>query len=218
MLWVHVRTGQETLQGRQGTPLLERGGERSQPRRAGRSASGAVPGRDQRSSARGVVPFDRGVAGRFRVRIDGAVRRRRRGAGAGLRGGADPGQGAEFTPTAAVGRVLAGADVVGSAGAGSILAYPAAVEPSGHTLAGRVEDVGVLSADRSGQRMAVASALVRSQRDARLAGQSDGGHRQRYAVPLSGQAGGAQAGVFLGFAGALGDVVRRAASTSCCTT
>ena len=57
---------------------------------------------------------------------------------------------------AAMGRVLAVADTLGSIGTGSVLGAAVAGEPAGHALAGRVEDAGVLPTDRSRQRVAAA--------------------------------------------------------------
>ena len=132
------------------------------PRRSRGAASSAVSGRDQRQPALGLVPIDRGVAGGFGFGADGAVCGGSGGAGAGLRGGSDQRQGSEPAPSAAVGCVLVGADLVGSVESGSVLGSAAAAKPPGHPLAGRIEDAGVLPVDRSGQRVAVAPALVTS--------------------------------------------------------
>ena len=78
---------------------------------------------------------------------------------------------------AAVGRVLAGAERLGvrgdpRAGAGPVLGAAIAVESARDALAGRAEGAGVLPADRAGQRLAAAPALVRAQRLARSVGKS----------------------------------------------
>ena len=209
-LWRHVRAVQETLQGRQGARLLERGGELPQPGRPGGAAAGAAPRRDQRQPTCGVVPVDRGARRRHGTGVDGAVRGGPGGAGTGLPGGAGQGEGPEPAPAAAMGGVLAGADAVGASGAGPVLGTAVAAEPAGHALAGHAEDAGVLPVDRSGQRVAAAPALVPAQRHGGLAGQPGGGGRRRHAVPLPGPAGRAPAGVLRVSAGTLGDAVRRA--------
>ena len=160
-LCVHVRALPKTLQGRQGAPLLERGGELPPARRSGGPASGSAPGRDQRRPACGVVPGGGGGGRRFALGADGLVRGGSGGAGAGLRDGSGEGRRAVGSASAAVGRVLAGAGVVGSAGTGSLLGASAAAEPPGDALAGRAEDAGGVPAGRSGQRVAAAPALVR---------------------------------------------------------
>ena len=80
--------------------------------------------------------------------------------GAGLRGGADPGHGRAGARSPPMGRMLAGADRVGSAGVGPVLGTALAAEPAGDAVAGRVEGAGLLPAHRSGERLAAAPALV----------------------------------------------------------
>ena len=59
---------------------------------------------------------------------------------------------------------------LGAVGAGEFLARAPAAHPRRHALAQCAQDAGGLPADRSGQRVAVASAVVRSQRDGRSLG------------------------------------------------
>ena len=63
-------------------------------------------------------------------------------------------------PATAMGSVLAGMSCVGSAAAERVLVGAAACLPTRDTLAQRVEDAGGLSTRRSGQRVAVAPAMV----------------------------------------------------------
>ena len=159
--------------------------------------------------AGGVVPVDRDPVRRRGCEAGGAVPGGPRGPGTGLRGGADRARWSAAAPGAAVGGVLAGARAVGAPGAGPVLASAAAAEPPGHALAGRAEDAGVLPADRPGQRVAAAPALVRAQRHGGSAGPAGVGAGRPHAVPLPGQAARPQARVLLVPAGALGDAVRR---------
>src|SRR5216683_4297899 len=57
----HVLAIRTTTEGRQGAPLLEHCRKPALCGRSGGAASGFVSGRDQRRSARGVVPGDRRV-------------------------------------------------------------------------------------------------------------------------------------------------------------
>src|SRR5712672_729048 len=108
-----------------------------------------------------MVSDDRSVRRRRPAnQTDRAVSRRSCGAGAGLRCGACAAQRPAAAPGTAMGSVLAGMSCMGSAAAGRVLVDAAACLPPRDTLAQRVEDAGGLSTGRSGQRVAVAPAMV----------------------------------------------------------
>ena len=75
------------------------------------------------------------------------------------------------TPAAAMGRVLARLPAVRATGARRVLGGAAARFARRDLLAARAADAGVLPADRSGQRVAAAPAVVRAQRHRRSAGE-----------------------------------------------
>ena len=187
---------------------MERGRERPGARWPGGAASGAVSGGDQRQPARGVVSFDRSSGGEVGFAPDGAVCRGPGSAGARLRSGSGPGSRCASARSAPVGRVLVGALSVGSCGAGPVLGAAIACEPTRHAMAGHPENAGLLPSHRPRERLAASPALVRTQRVTRSAGVRSG-PRQQHLVPLSGQAGGAQADVLLVSERALGEAVRR---------
>ena len=79
----------------------------------------------------------------------------------------------------------------------------------GHQLAAHPADAGVLSADRSGQRVAAASAVVRAERDGGSAGRGLCAGREECALPLPGQAAATQGGAVFASAPTLAGFVRR---------
>ena len=97
-------------------------------------------------------------------------------------------------PVRGLGRMLAGADRVGSAGVGPVLGTALAAEPAGDAVAGRVEGAGLLPAHRSGERLRRTGTGMPIAPCAICWGPTG---CQRHAVPLPGQAGGAQARVLL---------------------
>src|SRR5208337_465209 len=99
------------------------------------------------------------------IEADRVVSRRSSCPGSRLRRGFDPAERDAFAPTASMGRLLAGDGSVGSTANGRFLASGAAALARGNGLAERPEDLGRLSADLSGQRVAASPALVRAQRD-----------------------------------------------------
>src|SRR5258708_20631191 len=129
----------------------------------GKKRSGARPGRPQ--------PFfffnDTATAEIYTLSLHDALPISRScqglwGAGAaGCDGAASP---------APMGRLLARLSSLWAAATGSVLCTAAADFTRGHQLAAHPADAGVLSADRSRQRVAPASAVVRAERDGGLAG------------------------------------------------
>ena len=101
-----------------------------------------------------------------------------------------------------------GSDAVGPSQAGPVLGAALAGEPGRHPMAGHLEDPGLLPTHRPGKRLASSSALVRTQCTARYAGLRPG-DCQQHVVSVPGQAGGAQVGLLLVLACALGDDVQR---------
>ena len=73
----------------------------------------------------------------------------------------------ETVPSAPMGRLLAGQCALPEAGVGRLLDCAAAAQPQGHTVGSGAPNLGELSIDRSGQRMAFAPAVVRQERDGR---------------------------------------------------
>src|SRR6266850_3487501 len=102
-----------------------------------------------------------------------------------------------------MGSLLAGQGVMGAIEAGRILGRTAAAQPGRDALAECVQDAGELPADRSGQRMAVAPAVVPGHGDGGSAGRRYRVGADRQTLSLSGQANGAQDGVVFGPAAAL---------------
>jgi len=76
------------------------------------------------------------------------------------------------------GVMLVGLAAVGSVGAGCVLAVAPAAQSQRHPLAGCAQDTGVLSADRPGQRMAIAPAVVWTKRHGRCVGHRHPGDRR----------------------------------------
>src|ERR1700757_1314562 len=182
----HVLAIRAATEGRQGAPLLE---HCRKPALCGRSrgaAPGFVSGRDQRQPARGVVPTDRSLRrGKRALSAARLVSGRTvsAGSGPGLWGaGAARGDGA--ASAAPMGRLLARLSSLLAAAARSVLWAAAASLARGHQLAAHPADAGVLSADRSRQRVAPASAVVRRERDGGLARRGLWAGRQECAVSL----------------------------------
>src|SRR5258706_522362 len=92
---------------------------------------------------------------------------------------------AAVVPAAAVGRVLAGGEPVARTGARPVLGRAARPEPQGDALAPGAVALGDLPAAGAGERVALASPMVRGQRPGRPAGRGcpTGGDPQ--ALPLS---------------------------------
>src|SRR6266700_3232393 len=110
----------------------------------------------------------------------------RGGCGRGLRRSASPVQDAASS-SAAMGRLLAGRAVVAGASARSVLGRSPAAEPKGNAVGSDPAGSRQLPADRSGERVAAASRMVRQQRDCRFAGGRLrlGGRAQALCLPRS---------------------------------
>ncbi len=108
-----------------------------------------------------------------------------------------------------MGRGLVGLATVGTTRAGGFLGLALATEPKGDALAAGAVCAGVLSADCTGQRVALASALVRAHGLGRPAGDRPERGRPAQAVRLSRSIGGPQAGLVLTSDGPLARSVRR---------
>src|SRR5258708_14832960 len=87
-----------------------------------------------------------------------------------------------------MGSVLAGLSSLRAARTRPVLGGPAGRFARGHPLAAYPADLGVLPADRSGQRVAAAPAVVPEQRDGRSARRGLRAGRKERALPLPGQA------------------------------
>src|SRR5712691_215845 len=109
-----------------------------------------------------------------------------------------------------MGRVLAGVRAVRTAWAGSLLGGAFAGFTRGHVLAAHLADAGVLSTDRPRQRMALAPAMVRAERDGGSAGGGLCAGGEECALPLPGQAVATQGSAVLAFAPAVAGPVRGA--------
>src|SRR5258708_4058885 len=200
----HVLAIRATPEGRQGAPLLE---HCRKPALCGRScgaASGSVSGRDQRQPASGVVSGDRGVRRGERAASTACLVSGRAGGARSCQGlwGAGAARCEGAASAAPMGRLLARLSSLWAAATGSVLCTAAADFTRGHQLAAHPADAGVLSADRSRQRVAPASAVVRAERDGGLAPRGLCAGRQKCAVSLPGQAAPSQGGAVFPFAGA----------------
>ena len=217
----HVLAIRATTEGRQGAPLLEHCREPALCGRAGGAASGSVSGRDQRQPARGVVPGDRRVRRGERAASTACLVSGRAGCAGSCQGlWACRCGSMRWSCIARANGARAGSPVI-SMSSWSWIGSLRPLLPNfarGHQLAAHPADAGVLSADRSRQRVAPASAVVRAERDGGFAGRGLCAGREECAVSLPGQAAAAQGGAVFPSAGALAGFVRARSSTCCCTT
>ena len=102
--------------------------------------------------------------------------------------------GMELRRPRAVRQLLVGVRAVAAAGTGRVLAAAIARRPRSGELGEGAAAAGGEPADRSGQRVSRASAMVRGQRHGRVAGRGFRGGGEGPAVSLSGPGAGAQAG------------------------
>src|SRR5437867_3604109 len=171
----------------------------------------AVSGRGQRASARELVPHHRSVRSPARAHLTPgplsggpASARTRRWL---RRAGASGPHGTASAPP--MGRLLAGRPTLRTTRAGSVLGPAPARQSGGHLLAAHSANAGQLPAPGSGQRMALAPALVRAERDGRFARGRCRAGGEEWALSHTGQSARAQAGALCAFAGALAGFVRR---------
>jgi len=183
----YVSAAHQTQEGRQGAPLLERSGELPDRRGPCGAAAAAVPGRDQRFARIGLAQVDR-RAGRRGGRAAHAIAvcgGPLRGAAAGRLDRPLAAERAAAMPTAPMGRMLAGAELVARAGARSVLGRAAAPEPQRHAVGSGAVAAGDLPTSGARQRVAIASPMVRAQRHGRPARRGSGAGRDPQAVSLS---------------------------------
>ena len=169
-----------------------------------------VPRRDQRQPARRLVPGDRGLR-RGQPALPAACPVSGRTGAARPRQGvrrSGPARGDAAGAAKTVGRVLARLPALRAARARSVLVAATAELARGHPLAPCAADAGLLPADRSGQRVAAAPAVVRAQRDGGPARGRRRAGRQGHPLPLPGQAACPQGGAVLAPARALAGSVR----------
>ena len=215
----HVFAAKDLQEGRQAASLLQRRREPARRRRTGRSEARSSPRRDQRLSGTGVAPVDRGVRRSGRPAEDfGAVSRRSlRGDFAGRLDRSAEAVAIAAVSAAAMGRLLAGAFVLGGVAARSVLVGAPAGEPQRHALGSGAFRAGRLSPAGAGQRMAVASGVVRTDGARRLAGRRFRAGRDPQALSLSRSVVGAQRGAVRSSDGAAGATCSTRASI-CCST
>src|SRR6266446_689999 len=181
--------------GWQGASLLQHRRKSSAELGQDGTAHGSVLGRSQRPTGAGLAQELRGVRRRSAERVHSESVSRRPGNSPRC-GGRTAGE-TERTGAAAGSRVrqlLAGVRAVASVEPGWFLATTTAGRTRSGELGEGVAVAGGESVDRSGQRVAVTSAMVSGQRHGRIAGSRFCGGRERPAVSLSGSDLGAQAG------------------------
>ena len=191
----HVFAPQDSQQGRQAASLLERRREQARRGRARGSEARSASGRDQRLAGTGVAPVDRGV-GRGGGSTEDAVAVSRgslRRASAGRLDRSVEAVRAAPVSAATMGRLLAGAFAVGRVAARSVLGRAPADEPQGHALGSGAVRAGRLPPAGAGQRVAVASGMVRTDRAGRSAGRRFRAGRDPQALSLPRPVAGAQA-------------------------
>ena len=183
----HVLAIRAATEGRQGAPLLEHCRKPALCGRSGGAAPGSVSGRDQRQPARGVVPGDRSVrrgeraasAARACFRPSGRCRIMPRGFGVQVRLDA-----MELHRPRQWGACWLACHLYEQLQLDRFFAPLLPSSREGTSWRAHPADAGVLSADRSRQRMAAASAVVRSKRDGGFAGRGLWAGRQECAVSL----------------------------------
>src|SRR5580658_8555527 len=149
----YVPAFEDSPEGWQGAPQLERGGKPARRRRSGGATPRFVFGRDQLDPGTGMAALDRGDGSR-----DGAAAHAVAVSGGSLRR-AVTGQfdrpaeavGSTAAPAAAMGCVLAGAGTVAGARARSVLGGTAGSEPQGHALGPGAVRAGGLPPAGAGQ-------------------------------------------------------------------
>jgi len=169
----------------------------SASRRTRRAKACPSSGRDQRLAGIGLAPIDRGVgrAGRSTEDAGAISRGSLRRDCAGRLDRSPEAVRVAAAPAAAMGSLLAGAFAVGGAATRSVLGRAFAHEPKGHALGSGTVRAGRLSPAGAGQRVAVASGVVRTDRAGRSAGRRFRTGRDPQALSLSRSVAGAQRGV-----------------------
>src|SRR5271154_6215795 len=168
----HVPAANRATEERQDAPLLEPRREQASRRRRGGAEARSVFGRDQFVPGGGVAQGDRGVRrGRGQLSDAGLVPGGPlRGRGGRRLGGAAANFGNAPASSATVGRLLVGGPVVARAANRSVLGGAAAGESQENALGSRSASAGRLPVDRTRQRVAAASRMVRQERHGRSAG------------------------------------------------
>src|SRR5271163_1352871 len=169
----HVPAANRATEERQDAPLLERRREQASRRRRGGAEARSVFGRDQFVPGGGVAQGDRGVRrGRGQLSDAGLVPGGswRGGVGGRRLGGAPANFGNAPASSATVGRLLVAGPVVARAATRSVLGGAAAGESQANALGSRSASAGRLPVDRTRQRVAAASRMVRQERHGRSAG------------------------------------------------
>src|ERR1700678_3649923 len=168
----HVPAANRATEERQDAPVLEPRREQASRRRRGGAEARSVFGRDQFVPSGGVAQGDRGVRrGGGQLSDAGLVPGgplRGRG-GRRLGGAAAPVRNAPAS-SAAVGRLLVGGPVVARAATRPVLGGAPAREPEANALGSSSASAGRLPTDRTRQRVAAASRMVRQERHGRSAG------------------------------------------------
>ena len=167
----HVSAKSPADQGRQGAPLLQHRGKPPSAIGARGSAPSPVSGRDQRQPT-GSLAQDAGGVRRAAARLHHAEPVSRRPAGSGGSRGQRTGQAQrdEAAARAALWQLLVGRRAVAAVGAGSIGGAEAGAGTGRSELGAGAGTTGGQSADRSGQRVSSAPAMVRSKCHGRAAG------------------------------------------------
>src|SRR5580658_10311360 len=168
----HVPAANRATEERQDAPLLEPRREQASRRRRGGAEARSVFGRDQFVPSGGVAQGDRGVRrGRGQLSDAGLVPGGPlRGRGGRRLGGAAANFGNAPASSAAVGRLLVGGPVVARAATRPVLGGAPACEPEENALGSSSASAGRLPTDRTRQRVAAASRMVRQERHGRSAG------------------------------------------------
>src|SRR5271156_5123535 len=168
----HVPAANRATEERQDAPLLERRREQASRRRRGGAEARSVFGRDQFVPGGGVAQGDRGVRrGRGQLSDAGLVPGGPlRGRGGRRLGGAAANFGNAPASSATVGRLLVGGPVVARAATRPVLGRAPAREPEANALGPSSASAGRLPVDRTRQRVAAASRMVRQERHGRSAG------------------------------------------------
>src|SRR3984957_10412080 len=171
----HVPAANRATEERQDAPLLEPGREQASRRRRGGAEARSVFGRDQFVPGGGVAQGDRGVRhGRGQLSDAGLVPGGPlRGRGGRRLGGAAANFGNALESSATVGRLLGGGPVVARAATRPVLGGAPAGESEANAMGSGSASAGRLPVDRTRQRVAAASRMVRpiaSPRNARCGG------------------------------------------------
>src|SRR6202044_3278628 len=168
----HVPAANRATEERQDAPLLEPRREQASRRRRGGAEARSVFGRDQFVPGGGVAQGDRGVRrGRGQLSDAGLVPGGPlRGRGGRRLGGAAANFGNAPASSATVGRLLVGGPVVARAATRPVLGGAPAREPEANALGSSSASAGRLPTDRTRQRVAAASRMVRQERHGRSAG------------------------------------------------